>query len=181
MYGIALWETTFQRQSSAVTYRKALKRFCVEWGLASSDLVRLPLSEIEDLTETFIHRNKRKISPKYLNVIYCAVKSWCQFTRKIKHTSQFRQIKFDKSSRNTRDCAMLTKEIVKRLFDNANLKEKIVLSFYGVNALRPSLIPQILLENFLQSDLKLSAYSAEISEKAWIWVNARVAIVFQHC
>jgi hypothetical protein len=66
---------------------------------------------------------------------------------------------------------MLTRAIVKKLFDNADLKEKIVIALYGINGLRPSLIPRILIEDIYPPDIEMEDGSVELAEKTWIWVK----------
>ncbi len=57
-------------------YVTGLKRICEYANIASPfELVKLDLEQIEDLTEEWIRQRENQLSPKYLNVIYCAVKT----------------------------------------------------------------------------------------------------------
>jgi len=160
------------KESSAEVYACVLGLFC-EFAEVSDAyaLTKLGLDRIETLLQKWITRNRDKLAPKRLNLTYCAVKRWCQIEGLIKSTKLFREIRFDRTSRKTRDRAMLTKNIVKKMFDNADLREKIVVGFYGINALRPSLIPQILIEDIYGEDIKISDNSVKLAEKTWIWVK----------
>ena len=134
-------------------------------------LTELGLDAIETLMQEWISQNRGKLAPKRLNLTYCAVKRWCQIEKLIKSTKMFREMRFDKTSRKTRDRTMLTKNIMKKLFDNADLKEKIVIGFYGINALRPSLIPQLLMEDFYREDFENNDNSVKLARNTWIWVK----------
>jgi integrase len=149
-----------------------LRKFCKEYDLTPELLVKLPLSTIEDLTEEYIHAKKHIIAPKQLNVIYCAIKSWCLYNRKIKSYAQFRQIKFDKSSRKTRDKAMITKDILRKMLNCANgLREKVILALYGIHGLRPSLIPQLKIEDIYAKDIEITGKGVKLDRNAWITVK----------
>jgi hypothetical protein len=65
----------------------------------------------------------------------------------IDNQRNFKQLKFDKVSRATRDKRLILFEEFKAMFDHADLKEKCVIGLFGNHALRPSLIPQLLIED----------------------------------
>ena len=154
---IANWRLTFNKSSSAEIYECALRRFCKEIDVTPNELARKPLDEVEDLTEMFIHQNKGKLSPKYLNVVYCSIKSWCLFNKKIKNTAQFRQIKFDKSSRKTDALTetMLETKHIKTSFKIANLEDQVDWGLYGLCGLRPRIIPQLAVRDLYSKNYEI--------------------------
>lgn len=160
------------KETSAQVYASVLTSFCEFAEVPDAyGLVDLGLDKLEALMLKWISENRNRLAPKHMNVMYCAVKRWCQIHGLVKSTKMFREIKFDRSSRKTRDRMMLTKTIVRKLYDNADLEEKIVIGFYGINGLRPSLIPQLLIEDISPRDIKLKGDTIELAEKAWIWVK----------
>ena len=56
-------------------------------------MAQKPLEEIETITEEFIYKYRQTdsltglphLSPKYLNLIYSAIKKWCLYHRIIKN------------------------------------------------------------------------------------------------
>lgn len=122
-----------------------------------AEFVRMRIQRhVEKLAEQYIEHFKMKngkyiegktLSPKLLNVRLCAVKAWLLYKNVISNTRQFKQIKFDKHSRVTRDAQLLTDNQLKRMCDAADLREKCVTALYGIHGVRPSLILQLLLED----------------------------------
>jgi len=161
------------KRLSAETYARALKRFCDETETTPETLLQMPLEAIEDLTEQFIKRNRNKIAPKYLNVIYNAVKTWLHLNRKIKSRKMFREIKFDKHTRKTRDVALPDKDFIRKLCDVANgLKERLIVVLYGIYGLRPSLIPQITIGDVYHKDITFNQDgTVKLSNRVWIMVK----------
>ena len=160
------------KDSSARVYAQTLKQFCEHYDLTPYTLLKLPLEDIEDKTETFIRSMKRKIAPKRMGVIYSAVKSWLHHKRIIKNKRLFREIKFDKTTRKTRDVALPNKDFLTKLCDNADLREKLVVVFYGIYAVRPSLIPQLKVEDIYPKDIEISEDgTVKLSNRVWIWVK----------
>lgn len=111
---------------------------------------------VEDLFEGYVEKHKMRngeyiegvtIAPKSLNLKLSAVKGWLLYKRVISNTRQFRQIKFDKTSRATRDKQLILTKQFKRMCDHADIREKCVIGLYGIHGVRPSLIPQLLLED----------------------------------
>jgi len=141
-----LEQRTRLKSESICSYVSALKTFCKCIDVENPfELIKLGLEKIEDLTEEYIRRHEHKLSPKYLNVLYCAVKTWCKATRLIKSRKLFREIDFDKSSRKSDALleAMVTTTHVKQLMNILDIKHKIDVGLYGLVGLRPSLIPQL--------------------------------------
>jgi hypothetical protein len=158
--------------SSAKVYSYVLANFCRAHNTTPETLLQMPLEKIEDLTEQFIKRNRNKIAPKYLNVIYNAVKTWLHLNRKIKSRKMFREIKFDKQSRKTRDVPLPNKDFIRKLCNNADLREKLVVVFYGIYALRPSLIPQITIGDVYHKDIAFNPDgTVKLSNRVWIMVK----------
>jgi len=147
-------------------------------------MVQKPLEEIEAMTEEFIYKYRQidpetglpYLSPKYLNLIYLAIKKWCLYHGIIKNRKQFKEILFDKTSRKTRDHTMITSTIFRKMMDHADLKEKLVFGYYGIHALRPSLIPQIVLGDIRQNDITFNPDGTVIlAPKTWIMVKREYA------
>jgi len=139
-------QRTRLKSESIRSYVSTLKTFCKCIDVEDPfELIKLGLEKIEDLTEEYIRRNEHKLSPKYLNVLYCAVKAWCKATRLIKSRKLFREIDFDKSSRKSDALleAMVTTTHVKQLMNILDIKHKIDVGLCGLVGLRPSLIPQL--------------------------------------
>ncbi|MDH5390087.1 MAG: hypothetical protein OEX10_02925 [Candidatus Bathyarchaeota archaeon] len=136
------------------------------------------------MTEEFIYKYRQidpetglpYLSPKYLNLIYLAIKKWCLYHGIIKNRKQFKEILFDKTSRKTRDHTMITSTIFRKMMDHADLKEKLVFGYYGIHALRPSLIPQIVLGDIRQNDITFNPDGTVIlAPKTWIMVKREYA------
>jgi integrase len=162
------------KRSSAYSYASSLIKFCRENNTTPEQLIKLPLEEIEDLTEQYIKRNRNRIAPKVLNVIYTSVKTWLHINRVIKSRKMFREIKFDRSSRKTRDVALPDKAFLRELCDNANLREKLIIALYGLYGLRPSLIGQLLLEDIYPKHIQFTETKITLGDAqkhAWIWVK----------
>jgi len=159
------------KRMTAKGYAAHVIRFCNRNGITENDLLNLPLEQIEDLTERFIKSNMRRLSPKELNNYYASIKAYLVMKRKIKSTREFRQIKFDGQSRKTRDREMITREIMRQACDNTDVVGKLVLTFYGVNGLRPSIIPQLKVGNIRKKDIKFNADgTVKLAPKTWIWI-----------
>lgn len=159
---------------------KSLKRLCSEYGLTPQQMAQKPLKEIETMTEEFIYKYMQKdsstglpiLSPKYLNLIYSSIKKWCLYQGIIKNRKYFAEIIFDKTSRKTRDSAMITHEQFKKMFDHANLKQKLILGYYGIQALRPSLILYLKLADIHPDDVTFNKNGTiSLEEKPWILIK----------
>jgi hypothetical protein len=138
-------------------YAYSLARFCNTQNVAPFDFETVGLETIEDQTEQFIRTNQETLSPKYLNVIYNAVKSWCFCTKMIKSRKLFREIKFDKSSRKVDAISETSLETVhiKQMIQISDLDTKILIGLYGFCGLRPAIIPQLKIEDFAPNDYKI--------------------------
>lgn len=158
------------KESTATTYAHSINYFCQHYELTPFTLLELPLEDIEDKTERYIRAMKTKIAPKRLNVIYSAIKSWLWLNKKIKSKKMFREIAFDKTSRKMRDVPLPDKQFLRQLCDNADLREKLVVAFYGVYAVRPSLIPQLKIEDIYHKDIEINEDgTVKLSNIVWIW------------
>ena len=145
------------KNSTLGAYANAIYKFCESENIDAFDFPKIGLENIEEQTETFIISNVGKLSPKYLNIIYNAVKTWCFVQRMIKNRKLFREIKFDKSSRKMdamTEQPLETKHI-KKLMEICDAHEQILLGLYGMCGLRPSLLTQIKVENLDANDYKL--------------------------
>jgi hypothetical protein len=120
-------KTEFERYglkaSSVQAYTNGLQQFLRWANMSFEKFQKLPLEEIENLTEDYIMEHRNKLSPKELNLTYCAIKGMCHKLRIIKSTRMFRQIRFDKTSRTTRDPMLFDKDFIRRMCDMADLKE----------------------------------------------------------
>jgi hypothetical protein len=162
------------KRSSAYSYAQCLVKFCNENNITPEQLIKLSLEQIEDLTEHYIKRNRDRIAPKVLNVIYNAVKTWLHINRVIKSRKMFREIRFDRTSRKTRDVALPNKRFLRELCDNANLREKLLIAFYGLYGLRPSLIPQLLIEDIYPKHIRFTDGKISLGDAqkhTWIMVK----------
>ena len=148
--------------------------------MTPEQMAQKPLDEIEIMTEEFIYKYRQidgltgspRLSPKYLNIIYSAIKKWCHYRGIIKNRKHFAEIVFDKTSRKTRDWSMISSQTFRRIFDQADLKEKLVLGYYGIQALRPSLIPQLRLEDIHPNDLAWNNDGTiSLADKTWILIK----------
>lgn len=160
-----VWTTldmkTRLKDSSLQAYTQALKTICEYADLAdpfelvggtANEIAKLDrdqkeklLEHVEDLTEEWIRGHENKYAPKYLNVVYCAVKTWCKIMRLMKTRKMFREIDFDKSSRKKEALteAMFTADMLKMGFDMVTIAHKVDLGLYALNGVRPVLIPQL--------------------------------------
>jgi len=143
-------------------------------------MAQKPLNEIENMTEDFIYKYRQKdrltglpsLSPKYLNLIYSSIKKWCLYQGIIKNRKHFAEIIFDKTSRKTRDSTMITHEQFKKMFDNANLKQKLLLGYYGVQSLRPSLMLYLKVEDIHPNDVTFNNNGTiSLAPKPWIVIK----------
>ena len=136
------------RPATLNVYSKALKKFCEAVEIDPLELPKRQLEDIEDMTERFIISNQGKVSPKYLNIIYNAVKTWCYVHKLLKNRKTFREIKFDKSSRKVDALTErpLEPHHVKTAFQISDANEKVLLGLYGIAGIRPKLIPQLTIE-----------------------------------
>jgi integrase len=140
------------RPKSLETYGKVLCIFSDETGI---DLFDLPkLAEIEEATEAYIMRHRHDRGAKYLNVVFSAIKAWVFAKGLIKNRNQFKEISFDRSSRKTDALTEqpLTTDLIKKLFDVSDAHEKVLLCLYALCGLRPSLLPQLKVRDFLNHD-----------------------------
>ena len=160
------------KQGSADRYSRGLKCFCryinqhhytaTDTKLNPDNFETFGLETIEDLTADFIADNRSRLSPKYLNVIFNAIKRWCYIQKMIKTTKMFREIKFDKSSRKSEallEQALETRHI-KTLFKIANLEDSVDVGWYALIGLRPSLIPQMKVKDINPRNYEIDAEGA---------------------
>jgi len=138
-------------------YAYSLARFCNTQNVAPFDFETVGLETVEESTEAFIRANQETLSPKYLNVIYNAVKSWCFCTKMIKSRKLFREIKFDKSSRKVDAISEISLETshIKQMIQISDLDTKILIGLYGFCGLRPALIPQLTVSDFAPQDYQI--------------------------
>ena len=132
-------------KSSSKVYTVSILKLCNTMNTTPEQLLEWDLERVENLTEDFILDHRKILAPRYLNVIYNAVKTWLFVNRKIKSRKLFKEIKFDKSSLKV--SALLTESItttdMKKMLQLANGEESVVIGFYGLMGLRPSLISQL--------------------------------------
>jgi len=135
-------------------YSYGLARFCHDRNIEPFAFDSVGLEQIEESTEQFIRAYQDVLAPKYLNVIYNAVKSWCFCTKMIKSRKLFREIKFDKSSRKIDAISETSLETVhiKQMIQISDLDTKILIGLYGFDGLRPALIPQLTVGDFAPND-----------------------------
>jgi len=133
------------RPATLKVYSKGLKKFCSEMGIDPFEMPNMKLEDIEDMTEQFIMSNQGEISAKYLNVIYASIKTWCYVHKLIKNRKLFRELKFDRTSRKNDALKEMPLEPhhVKAAFQISDANEKVLLGLYGIEGLRPKLIPQL--------------------------------------
>ena len=145
------------KRKSLTQYCLALARFCNDRKIEPFAFETVGLETVEESTEAFIRANQETLSPKYLNVIYNAVKSWCFCTKLIKSRKLFREIKFDKSSRKVDAISELSLETqhIKQMIQISDLDTKILIGLYGFCGLRPALIPQLCVGDFAPNDYKI--------------------------
>lgn len=154
------YDTTPFRLINLVKLQEAGKLAEIEMTMETSqqfEFIRLQIKRhVEKLAEQYIEefkiRNGKYVegvnfAPKTLNQRICALKAYLVYKGVMDNPRHFKQIKFDKFSRATRDKALILFEQFKRMFDHADLREKLVIAFYGNFGVRPSLIPQLLIED----------------------------------
>ena len=162
------------KRTSLIQYCHALARFCNDRQITPFDFDAVGLETIEESTEAFIRANQEVLSPKYLNVIYNAVKSWCFCTKMIKSRKLFREIKFDKSSRKIDAISETSLETVhvKQMIQISDLDTKILIGLYGFCGLRPALIPQLTIGDFAPNDYTLQNGKIHFNSKnPFLFVN----------
>lgn len=148
-----------KRENTLNAYAQKIRVFC-QWQIPQIDPFTFPtlgLKTIEQLTETYITEHINDTAPKTLNVIFCAIKAWCFATEMITNRKMFREIDFDKSSRQTDAITEqpLEPQTVKKLFEICDCDEKIVLGLYGFNGFRPALMPQATIAWILPQHYKI--------------------------
>jgi len=155
-------------------YSYGLARFCHDRNIEPFAFDSVGLEQIEESTEQFIRAYQDVLAPKYLNVIYNAVKSWCFCTRMIKSRKLFREIKFDKSSRKIDAISETSLETVhiRSMIQISDLDTKILIGLYGFCGLRPALIPQLTIGDFAPSDYTLQNGKIHFTAKnPFLFVN----------
>lgn len=143
------------KESTCETYIDGLTTFQRQTGI--NLLKERSLKKIENATQRFIRQNENKLSPKYLNTIYCAVRRLCQIRGLIKSTHMFRQIKFERQARKN-DALFeqpITTEMMRKVFETFPIEDKIDVGFYGLCGLRPRLIPQLRVKNIYPPHYKI--------------------------
>jgi hypothetical protein len=145
------------KPSSLAAYSRGIEKFCAEYSINPFDFETMKLEDIEDMTERFIMTNKDTLAPKYLNVIFNSIKTWCYVLRLIKNRKMFREIKFDKSSRKMDAVLEMALEVshIKAAFQISDIHEEILLHLYAINGLRPSLIPQLKVSDIYPKHYKI--------------------------
>lgn len=151
--------TPFQLVNAA-RIEEAQQRTETEMTMEASqqlEFVRLQTKRhVEKLAEQYVEKFKVRngnyvksvnLAPKTLNRRICALKSYMVYKGVIDNPKMFKQIKFDKHSRATRDAALIIFEQFKAMFDHGDIREKCVIGLYGNHGVRPSLIPQLILED----------------------------------
>jgi len=162
------------KRKTVEMYALTLARFCKSENVEPFDFETLGLETIEDKCENFIRQNQDRLSPKYLNVIFNAVKSWCFCTKLIKSRKLFREIKFDKSSRKfdaINEVSLETSHI-KQMIQTSDMDTKILVGLYAFAGLRPALIPQLTVGDFAVNDYTLQNGKIEFQNKnPFLYVN----------
>lgn len=133
------------KPTSLTAYARSIDKFCTEQEINPFDFPKIGLEAIIDMAETYIINHVDTLAPKYLNVIYNAVKTWCFVLRMIKNRKLFREIKFDKQSRKMDAMTEQPLETrhIRELMMISDAHERTLLGLYALCALRPSLIPQL--------------------------------------
>jgi integrase len=129
--------------------------FAADTGI---DLFNLPdLATVEARTESYIMRHTRDLAPKTLNIVFSAVKTWCLAEGLVRNRKMFKEIRFDRTSRQTDAMTErpLENETIKQLFNVSDAQEKVLLGLYGLCGMRPSLLPQLKVSNFLNHDAEI--------------------------
>lgn len=146
--------------------------------------------KIENMCEENVEKRKMRngeyiagktLAPKSLNLRISPIKSWMLYKHVLNNVRQFRQIKFDKISRSTRDKALLLQDQFKGMCNHADIREKCVVGLYGIHGVRPSLIPQLKIEDikspndaFTPLFNKGTPKRVQLEEYTWIKVKKRI-------
>ena len=140
------------------------------------ELVEMGLEWIEDITEEWIRAHEHKLAPKHLNMVYCAIKTWCKDTRLIKNRRLFREIDFDKTSRKTEALmeTMITTKMVRQIFEICDIGDKVDLGLYAFCGLRPSLIPQLKIKHFHERSAHIENGKLIIDRKPALLIITRL-------
>ena len=134
------------RERTQNSYGEKILLFCQINGIDNPhDLKNMLLEEIEIKTESHIMRRLEQDAPKSLNSFYCAMKAWVFALRLLKTRKSFMEISFDKSSRkfDAMNEKPLELKHLQTIFKIADLDEKILMFFYSICGLRPSLISKV--------------------------------------
>ncbi|MCJ7430048.1 hypothetical protein MUO83_02375 [Candidatus Bathyarchaeota archaeon] len=145
------------KRTTLNSYSFGLARFCHDRNIEPFDFEKVGLEQIEEATEQFIRMYQASLAPKYLNVIFNSVKSWCFCTKLIKSRKLFREIKFDKTSRKFDAITETSLETahIKKMIEIGDIDEKILIGFYAFAGLRPALLSQLTVGDFAPSDYVL--------------------------
>jgi hypothetical protein len=66
---------------------------------------------------------------------------------------------------------MVTKDILREMLNCADLREKVILGFYAIHGVRPSLIPQLRIEDIYTKDIEITEKGVKLARNAWITVK----------
>lgn len=140
------------------------------------ELIDKGLEWIEDTTEDWIRAHEHKLAPKHLNMVYCAIKTWCKATRLIKNRNLFREIDFDKTSRKTEALTetMITTKMVRQIFEICDIGDKVDFGLYALFGLRPSLIPQLKVKHFHERSAHIENGKLIIDRKPALLIITRL-------
>jgi len=140
------------------------------------ELIDKGLEWIEDITEEWIRAHEHKLAPKHLNMVYCAIKTWCKATRLIKNRRLFREIDFDKTSRKTEALmeTMITTKMVRQIFEICDIGDKVDIGLYVFCGLRPSLIPQLRIKHFHERSAHVENGKLVIDRKPALLIVTRL-------
>lgn len=155
-------------------YTSSLLLFCKYSKIEPYNFEKLGIDKIEELTEAFIFQNINNYAPKYLNIIYNAVKTWCYVLGMIKNRKMFKEIKFDKKSRKTD--AMTERPLetthVTQIMKVCDVYEKVLIGLYGLCGIRPSLIRQLKVSDFHPEDYTIQDGKIHFNtETPFLFVN----------
>jgi hypothetical protein len=133
------------KPTSQKSYSWMVLQFCEVNRCDPFDFPKMGLQRIEELTEQYIMERRFIDSPKGLNSFYCAIKAWVFALRMVKSRKLFAEISFDKSSRKVDAITERPLEPTqfKALWELSDINENILLGLYGIEGLRPALIPQL--------------------------------------
>ena len=133
------------------------------------------LEKIEYATEDFILDHVNKLAPKYLNVIYNAIKSWLFVNRMIKTRRIFRELKFDKTS--LKESALMSQNVttpdMKTMFSLADGTDALSIGAYGLQGLRPSLIPYLRVTNIHPRSYTITDGRIELTRPCMIVIRSK--------